>query len=226
MRKRFDAPFRFEFFVINNTFCDMYQGKMIFDDAFDLNFKKKGGQRFLRKILIKLLFQPNKSIQKEAEIIRHVHKLIETPFWKRSELMKPAVVKWAEEGPNRRDYLSFNAIGDTLLKLAVPATIRQVDKLEDHLVNLRLLRIKVALQSYYMNNKSLPRSLGNPQLDLNATWLEDPYDGKAIRYSRSKRRIWSCGKDQKDEGGLDGGKSEWKRKDIQREPTYLLRIKR
>jgi len=223
---RFKEAFCYEFLMFNNLYNGMYIGGIVPDDIIGLNGNDGVFRRVTSVVLLRVLLQPNKSIHKHAQIIRYGHKLGKTPSWKRDQLRKPAVVKWVEQKPDKLDYLSFNAIGDVLLKLGAPLVIKQTKKIDRHLVQLRFLRIKMAMRAYYIKNGALPDSLNDLVLPAKVSWLTDPYDGKQIRYSSKKWRVWSCGEDRKDAGGLDGKKTAWKRAEKENEPTCLLEFAR
>jgi hypothetical protein len=70
----------------------------------------------------------------------------------------------------------------------------------------QLVRTELALTIYDREHKRLPTKLSELVSDgLLASMPTDPFDGEPLRYDPVKRRIWSVGRDLKDDHGRNNG---------------------
>jgi len=117
--------------------------------------------------------------------------------------------------------LNVNPIGvmfyKSSLSKGILVPLRQVAKENTHLAALRTL---LALKAWQKRNGSLPRSLAQ----LVPTFLDevpkDPFNGQPLRYSRSKKIVYSVGEDRKDAGGSGAGAGRTRVDD--NEPTFHI----
>lgn len=225
---RFKDAFRFEFLVFSNLVNDMYLGKFSPDEVMGVGDggKKSAVRQILTLAMVRAFLQPNRSIRQYARVVKHAHRMASLPAWKRKNLKKSEFLQWLEDKPVSRDFVSFNAIGNVLIKLAAPLVLEQASKLDQHVSKLNMLRLKVALKRYHLKHGALPDALDK----LTPQWIKalpaDPYDGKKIRYSAKKRLLWCVGEDGKNAGGLTKEKSRWSYRDRKNEPTIRLEFAR
>jgi hypothetical protein len=80
----------------------------------------------------------------------------------------------------------------------------------ERLVNVRVesTRALAALRAYRDAEGALPETLAALVPEYLARIPTDDFDGKALRYSREQRRLWSVGDDGVDAGGAPGLRSE------------------
>ena len=78
-------------------------------------------------------------------------------------------------------------------------------------------RVLFAIKCYKRKTGRLPDALDALVPEYIDKVPLDPYDGRPMRYSREKKRVYSIGEDLKDVGGLDG--AEFSDRD---EPTFPI----
>jgi hypothetical protein len=97
--------------------------------------------------------------------------------------------------------LSPNSVGNILFAMLTPAMQKTVEKRCDLQAVVAALRLKTALRLYEQSRGQLPESLGALVPELLKEIPIDPYDGQAFRYSKPEKKVWSVGRDLKDDGG-------------------------
>ena len=65
-------------------------------------------------------------------------------------------------------------------------------------------QLLLALKAYKQDNDNLPNSLNDLIPKYIPALIQDPFDGKTIRYSANDKIIYSVGKDLTDDGGNMG----------------------
>ena len=105
-------------------------------------------------------------------------------------------------------WISPNAIGKIFYKITVPLTTSLEFKCNAQ-TNRALLQTMIALRLYALDhNGELPDSLTAIVPQYLSTIPLDDFDGKAIRYSKAHRIIYSVGKNLKDNGGVFASPTE------------------
>ena len=220
---RLQEAFRYEFRLSTKWMGDIYQGRLKYRDLFG-GIERHGMDDRGFQLLARLAMQPNRTFKMHAEAMRYGILCAETPRWKRAKLPKPDVIKRLEKKPNRWAYLSTNGIGELFFDMTLPPILRQVEKLDAIETQIHSVQLLCALRNYHIVNGTLPKELKNLVPNVIQRIPIDPYDGKLLRYSREKKRIWSIGTDGKDEGGLDNVKPFSPFRKMEKEPTFFLRF--
>ena len=110
-----------------------------------------------------------------------------------------------------------NAVGTMLHDMLLPALAElQATKYVENML-VRATWLLFAIKCYKLETGQLPETLDALVPDYIDKVPLDPYDGRPMRYSREKKRVYSIGEDLKDVGGLDG--AEFSDRD---EPTFPI----
>jgi hypothetical protein len=226
--ERAQEAFRMEALMYMSFFGELYRGnneELLL--ALGVMNPEDGGfnvKALSFKIVTCLLFQPNKTIKMHAEMTRYGIVSAETPRWRRAGLPKPSAHKLLNRDLSVWNNISSNAVGRMLFTMATPMVLKQVEKVETLHLGHRVTQTLCALRHFHSQHNMLPDDLKALVPDYLAAIPLDPYDGKALRYSKIQKRLWSVGEDGKDEGGLDAVKPFTHFRKMRNEPTYLIRF--
>lgn len=176
------------------------------------------------QILTRLLLQPNRTIANHASVMRYYIDLAALPYWLRNDQPQPESLEAMTEPVSPLDYLSVNIMGEMLLRMATPILGEQIEKQEQLKVQLAACRTLCALRSFHEKHQKLPETLDVLVPVYLAKIPQDPYDGKPLRYSKFKRKLWSVGDDGHDEGGLKQVPKPFNIRKTVHEPTFLIRF--
>jgi len=225
---RFQEAFRMELRVYFNFLSEHYRGN---DDYLlrifgGVNTDESGydAKAFAARMGTILFLQPNRTNDMYAEMIRYIIGLAAAPRWKRGDVFKPEAARFLDQDMTVWSYISPNTMGRSLFKLSMPIMGKQVNKIESYSLRLEVSRTLCALRRYQLKQGNLPRDLTELVPVYMAQMPLDPYDGKPLRYSREKKRLWSVGEDGQDEGGLDSVKPFASIRKMKNEPTFLIRF--
>lgn len=158
-------------------------------------------------------FRPNKTNKIHADMTRSL--LL-------NNTKHCGVLQFSEPDPSWRSpialFFSDNAIGKILATVGATAVYENLfeKKCQDDLL-VGALQTMLALKMYKNDVGTLPPSL----TELVPAYLDsvplDPFDGKPLRYSPSKKILYSIGADLADEGGSEG--DDWKK---MADPTFSV----
>ena len=159
-------------------------------------------------------FQPNNTKQLFADSARLRIRNVEKPCWLlKEERGTPSPIP---EFP-LAVYFTENSIGKLLYHVTHAglntAIIKKCE--EDMLVSAA--QALAAIRAYYLEQGKYPATLQELVPKYVSKVPEDPFDGQDIKYSPTKRIIYSVGADGKDAGGSEG--KEWRRMP---DPTFSL----
>jgi hypothetical protein len=164
------------------------------------------------------LFRTNRTRRFLAEDLRLLIAAAAKPAVERSLLDLDA--KYAVSGKTKRSLLS---LGKVVLAKLVPVYLPPLHKQDIAQAYLGAARLMLALRLHHDDHGDLPDALA----DLVPAYLDavpaDPFDGKALRYSREKRIVYSVGDDFADAGGSAEEDGEKARFDLV-EPTFRIEI--
>lgn len=94
-----------------------------------------------------------------------------------------------------------NAIGELLFNYGTVTLDNVIHTKCAQTIELAATKLLFALRAYQLGKNSLPDSLDRLVPIYISSIPMDPYDGKQLKYSVSKKVIYSIGKDNKDDGG-------------------------
>ena len=106
-------------------------------------------------------------------------------------------------GPFSR-YLSLlrgDVIGKVLLQIEIPKLRYAVEEEFRLDAKYNLTRVLLALRAYYSDTNNLPDELDELMPDYIEKIPKDPYSNKNLKYSRSRKMIYSVGGDMEDDKG-------------------------
>ncbi|GAA5494813.1 hypothetical protein Rhal01_00977 [Rubritalea halochordaticola] len=191
----------FEFRIAERAFTQIYQGTLSAEFAeLDESFVK----RKLKHLILKIVFQPNKSIRILASHTGLLQKMIDTPAFKRKSLIKQYEVKVTDKIKRKIDLFSFNQVGRRLLQMMSPIIKKNAISITDQTsLKSSFVRTIIALKSYHLKYNELPESLESLTPKFIAELPTDPYSGKALRYNKDLKILWSVGADLENENGHD-----------------------
>lgn len=94
-----------------------------------------------------------------------------------------------------------NAVGKILSNIVNVSFDSLYEKRFQENFSVKATQLQLALKAYKQANSNLPSSLAELSPNYISEIPQDPFDGKAIRYSAEKGIIWSVGKDLQDNNG-------------------------
>lgn len=190
----------YEFKTYEKTLRDVYNANLSWNGEDE---RKSIVAKKLRLILLRIFFQPNKSIKVLSDHTEILQKTIHTPVFERSHLLQDYTQRVTTKLESKLDLFSFNQVGKKLLQLGLPPVERQA--LEAPLrMELRnsFIQTIVALKAYQLEHNQLPESLDSLTPKYIDALPNDPYSGKPLNYNPTLKILWSVGKDfQNDNGG-------------------------
>jgi len=105
-----------------------------------------------------------------------------------------------------------NAIGKILSNIREVSFESLYAKRFEENFSVKATQLLLALKAYKQDTGNLPNSLQNLVPNYILELIQDPFDGKSIKYSSDKKEIYSTGKDLIDNGG-NISESDWKQGD-------------
>lgn len=224
---RLQEAYRSEFRGFMKYAGDFYQGRLKLNSLMG-GQEREGFDEWSRNlgvlIVTKLAMQPNKTFQMYAEMMRYGVISATTPRWKLDGLPKPQATQRLDQEMTAWSYLSPNIIGRQFFSLAAPIVLKQREKMDELKLQTVAIQTLVALRGYQMEHGSLPDQLEKLTPDFLPKLPIDPYDGKPLRYSAEKKRIWSIGTDGKDSSGMEWVKPFTIIRKMPDEPTWMIRF--
>lgn len=175
-----------------------------YGNKYDPNFIRSSSQKN------NFIFQPNKTKAILADEIRAAINQVEKPCSQTKDLkikmISPFLTSSSTAAAELKLMITENAIGE-ILHDGLMAGVNfgaQIDKKcgEDFLVSATQLMF--ALKAYNLDTGSYPTTLDQLVPKYIPKVYEDPFDGKPIKYSPTKKIIYSVGKDKIDSGGSEG----------------------
>jgi len=166
-----------------------------------------------KKIKDNYYFQPNKTKLLFAEYARAN---IKSANQSCGEIKATEVKPLAPTNPAKL-YTEENAIGK-ILHDVVAASLTSVSTKkcqEDLLVGAT--QAMIAIKAFKNDTNNYPASLNELVPNYLSSVPQDPFDGKSLRYSATKKVLYSVGEDLKDSGGSTG--DDWRE---MTDPTFVL----
>lgn len=208
----FANAWKVEYSVVKKTIDEFQTGD--FDwTAIGLTEEKKPSKKKISKYFL----QPNRTKHTFAQVYRT---LIADSSKNYSDMDSIRIVQEIETrgSPSFDKSPSFfpwqispNRVGGTLYRLLLPSMDGALRKLCENRLSLSVTQLFLLLKIYKQEEGDLPDSL----LDLVPEYIKeipgDPYDGKPLRYSKSKKNLYSVGQDLEDSGGSqkNDSPSDW-----------------
>ncbi len=155
-----------------------------------------------KPLTIWLLYKPKQS---RNLFLQHYREFIDNLGRPAKEMAFPRLEE-VEEGMSWSELLSGNATGHYLVELTLPSINAALISALSVNSQLQLARLGLALAGYaHEHNSDLPEKLEV----LAPTYIDaiplDPLTGEVFFYQVEERKVWSVGKDLKDDGGLPVG---------------------
>jgi hypothetical protein len=166
-----------------------------------------------KKIKDNYYFQPNKTKLLFAEYAR-VN--IESANQSCGEIKATEVKPLAPTNPAKL-YTEENAIGKILHGvIAVSSTGVSTKKCQEDLL-VGATQVMIAIKAFKNDTNNYPRSLNELVPNYLSSVPQDPFDGKSLKYSVTKKILYSVGEDMQDSGGSTG--DDWRK---MADPTFVL----
>jgi hypothetical protein len=171
-----------------------------------LEFSKEEGA-LIKSVTGNFYYQPNGT---KLEFIRIYERFIDNT----SKRNYNEVVLFSDEIPevSSRLFITNNAIGKIISRLTSVSFEGVFAKRFNEVFSVRGTQLLLALKAYKQDTGNLPNSLQELVPKYIPESMEDPFDGKALRYSAEKKIIYSVGKDLIDNGGAISA-DDWKKGD-------------
>lgn len=176
-----------------------------------------GGENFLERQIIKhwrgniFYFRPNETRKLFADFARIEIDNAKKPC---AELLYP---EDAEIPSLVQLYFTENAVGKILQQILLPIRTIHYKRCELELL-ISVNQILLALRAYNLEEGELPEKLDILVPAYLTSVPIDPFNGKQIGYSKTKRIIYSVGRDGRDDGGGNEQK-EWREA---ADPTFKI----
>jgi len=153
-----------------------------------------------REIKNNFYFKPNKTKALFVEYTRENIKNAEKPC----NLIEKREIKELAPESKIKMYVTENAVGKVITDI-VAASLGSINdkKCQDDLL-VAVAQLLFALKAYKNDTGNLPVSLINLVPQYISSVPSDPFDGKPIRYSSTKKILYSVGEDNIDSGGSTG----------------------
>jgi hypothetical protein len=144
-------------------------------------------------------FHPNRTRALYADFVREwIRELEGDAVWGEGE-----VAPWEREEPGFDRSFGPNILGKLLLNIMTPATGSVFKRALQTEAEREAVRTVIALRRYGRANGDWPEALEELVPEFLDAVPADPFDGKALRYDREKRAVYSVGPDRVDQGGMD-----------------------
>jgi len=147
---------------------------------------------------MKYLYNENATINKVAEYFRQEIKNLNGLY---ANIEHKKIHKPSNRFAFYLNLLSGNPIGKLLLQIITPRFDRIIEKKFELDTKFNLTKLSLALKAYHTDAKSLPNSLNELMPNYVSKIPKDPYDDKQLKYSKSKKIIYSVYSDMKDNQG-------------------------
>ncbi len=112
----------------------------------------------------------------------------------------------APELPTGTSWL--NRSGEAVAAVLGPQMVDAASRRFERLFQVRATRLSLALRGYEIEHGRLPSDAVALVPDFIRAVPADPFDGKPLRYSAEKRRVWSVGDDLVDDSGVPDAHSD------------------
>ncbi len=146
-----------------------------------------------------LLFRQNRTRRMFAEATREVVTASQHPF-SEIEARTPSLRPYPGPFPALQ-LLSTNATGRLLYQIAMPVYETVIKRKSEINTRRAMTATLLALRCHWLDHGTLPERLDDLVPEYLSAMPLDDFDGKPLRYSREKRRLWSIGQDLIDQGG-------------------------
>ena len=114
-------------------------------------------------------------------------------------------------------YIEENAIGKILYdSISIILAGLNTRKCEEDLL-VGATQAMIAIKAFQNDTNNYPTSLNELVPNYLSSVPRDPFDGKLLKYSATKKIIYSVGEDLQDSGGSTG--DDWRR---MTDPTFVL----
>ena len=112
-------------------------------------------------------------------------------------------VEAEKKGPSSviKIYFTENVIGKMLYDITTASYSTVINKVCEEDTLIASTQLIIALKAYSIDNNKLPQTLNQLVPEYVSEVPIDPYGGKYLKYSPSKKIIYSVGTDKEDNGG-------------------------
>jgi len=166
-----------------------------------------------KKIKNNYYFQPNKTKLLFAEYARANIKSANKSC---GEIKTTEVQKLVSTNPAKL-YIEENAIGKILHDvIAINLTGVSTKKCQEDLL-VGATQAMIAIKAFKNDTNNYPNSLNELVPNYLSLVPQDPFDGKSLKYSTTKKILYSVGEDMQDSGGSTG--DDWRK---MADPTFVI----
>ncbi len=116
-----------------------------------------------------------------------------------------------------RLYTEENVIGKTLHDLAATTLINVTRRKCEEDLLVSATQVMIAINAFKNDTNNYPSSLNELIPNYLSSVSQDPFDGKPLKYSATKKILYSVGEDLQDSGGSTG--DDWRK---MADPTFVL----
>ncbi|MDP3994514.1 MAG: hypothetical protein Q8P91_01630 [bacterium] len=205
------TAFKLEYALAVNAIDDTTNGisdelKNKYSDKFDPN-------RFQNSLKNNFVWQPNKTKAISADTIRAGINEVKKPCKQTTELEIKMPINFATSSSRLKSeldkllFLTTENLAGKSMYVALASRynfyVQNGKRCQENFL-VSATQIMLALKAYNLDTGGYPTTLDQLVPKYIPKVYEDPFDGKPIKYSPTKKIIYSIGKDRIDSGGSDG----------------------
>lgn len=185
---------------INNSFAmAMNIEWAIYSATLDTHIDGNINQLTQNEYLRYFMYQPNKTRNNLAEMLRLTKRIHAAPFTKKQAIIDDLDMLHHSSS----SIITGNYIGEALLDLMGPVTYFTPSNHYSIILKNRSLHLLFSLRHYSNDHgDELPDNLAELVPQYIASIPLDPFNGEPLLYSKKKKLIWSVGSDLKDNLGV------------------------
>lgn len=155
--------------------------------------------RCAQQVALAVAYQPNRTIQRQVEITEHLIELTQLNAAARKKALDPELIS----RPPLQELLHSNGVGEGMVGAASTQLLHAIKRTDVIVAYRRLLVGLCGVLHHRRIHGALPNSLEAIAPEHLPRIPTDPYDGKSVRYSKERARLWVTGEDLEDDGGTD-----------------------